>query len=131
MRGLNYAASFVEAQGKVGHGPPEAKLNKCSQDPGKSMQVETLIREKLIEAFSPDQLLIENESRKHAHHVAMKGIPQTGETHFNITIVSTRFAGHSRIERHRMVNQVLAAELAGPVHALSIRARTPDEIANG
>jgi stress-induced morphogen len=95
------------------------------------MQVETRIREKLIEAFSPDQLLIENESRKHAHHVAMKGIPQTGETHFIITIVSSRFAGHSRIERHRMVNQTLAAELAGPVHALSIRARTPDEIASG
>ena len=95
------------------------------------MQVETRIREKLIEAFSPDQLLIENESRKHAHHVAMKGIPQTGETHFIITIVSSHFAGRSRIERHRMVNETLAAELAGPVHALSIRARTPDEIASG
>jgi stress-induced morphogen len=95
------------------------------------MQVETRIREKLIAAFSPDQLLIENESRKHSHHVAMKGIPQTGETHFNITIVSSHFAGRSRVERHRMVNEVLAAELAGPVHALSIRAKAPDETARG
>jgi stress-induced morphogen len=95
------------------------------------MKVETQIREKLNEAFSPIQLLIENESHKHAHHTAMKGIPTTGETHFNITIISPRFAGHSRIERHRMVNQVLAAELAGPVHALSIRARTPEEAGSG
>lgn len=95
------------------------------------MQVETQIREKLTETFSPTQLTIENESHKHAHHAAMKGAANTGETHFAIAIVSAGFAGHSRIERHRMVHEALAEELAGPVHALSVKAKTPDELADG
>ncbi len=95
------------------------------------MQVETRMREKLTEAFSPLELAIQNESHKHAHHVAMKGTANTGETHFNVTIVSDSFAGRSRIERHRMVHEVLADELAGPVHALSVVARTPDETSRG
>ena len=50
-----------------------------------------------------------------------------GESHFNLTIGSQAFAGVGRVQRQRSVNAVLAAELAGPVHALSIKARTPDE----
>ena len=50
-----------------------------------------------------------------------------GETHFTVTIISPSFAGRSRIDRHRMVHEVLAEELAGPVHALAVQARTPDE----
>jgi len=95
------------------------------------MQVETRIREKLNKAFSPVQLLIENESHKHAHHAAMKGTANTGETHFRVSLVADSFAGQSRVQRHRMVNEVLAEELAGPVHALSVSARTPDEAGNG
>lgn len=95
------------------------------------MQVETRIREKLTAVFSPTQLAIENESHKHAHHAAMKGAANTGETHFAIAIVSTDFAGRSRIDRHRMVHEALAEELAGPIHALSVKAKTPDELANG
>lgn len=95
------------------------------------MQVEERIKEKLFEAFSPSQLLIENESHKHAGHAAMKDYAFTGETHFTVVIVSDRFAGHSRIERHRMVHEALAEELAGPVHALAVRAKTPDEMADG
>lgn len=94
------------------------------------MQVETRIREKLNKAFSPIQLLIENESHKHAHHAAMKGAANTGETHFRVTLISESFAGQSRVQRHRMVNEVLAEELAGPVHALSVTARTPEEAGN-
>ena len=56
------------------------------------------------------------------------GSPGTGESHFTIKVVSAAFAGKSRLERHRMVNQVLAAELAGQVHALAIRALAPDEL---
>jgi BolA protein len=52
-------------------------------------------------------------------------------THFRVTVVSAAFAGTSRIERHRMVNRILAGELAGPVHALSVRALTPDEAGAG
>jgi BolA protein len=95
------------------------------------MQVETRIREKLNKAFSPIQLMIENESHKHAHHAAMKGAANTGETHFKVSVVSDSFAGQSRVQRHRMVNDVLAEELAGPVHALSVSARTPEEAGTG
>jgi len=95
------------------------------------MQVETRIREKLNEAFSPVELKILNDSQKHAGHAAMQGAANTGETHFSITIVSERFAGRPRVERHRMVYEVLAEELAGPVHALAVAAQTPDEQGNG
>jgi len=94
------------------------------------MQVETSIREKLNAAFAPQELVIENESHKHAHHVAMKGKANTGETHFNVTIISDAFTGRSRVERHRMIYEKLSEELAGPVHALAVNARTPEEIAN-
>ena len=95
------------------------------------MQVETRIREKLTEAFAPGSLKIENESHKHAGHAAMQGAANTGETHFAVTIVSEHFEGRSRIERHRMVHETLAEELAGPVHALTVKAKTPDELNNG
>jgi BolA protein len=42
-------------------------------------------------------------------------------------VVSPAFAGRSRLERHRMINQALAQELAGGVHALAITALTPEE----
>jgi BolA protein len=95
------------------------------------MQVETRIREKLNQAFAPIQLMIENESHKHAHHAAMKGAANTGETHFKVSVVSDSFAGQSRVQRHRMVNEVLAEELAGSVHALSVSAQTPEEAGDG
>ena len=91
------------------------------------MQVEQKIKEKLEAAFAPDRLLIENDSHKHAHHTAMKGVANTGETHFTVTIISSAFAGRSRVERQRMVYAALAEELAGPVHALSIKALAPGE----
>jgi BolA protein len=93
------------------------------------MQVESRMREKLLDAFSPVALEIHNESHKHAGHAGIAGLPHTGETHFDIVIVADAFKGRSRVERHRMVNSVLADELAGPVHALSIRAKSPDEAA--
>lgn len=94
------------------------------------MQIENRIRQKLLDTFSPVELEIHNESHKHAGHAGMKGLPVNGETHFDIVIVSDAFKGRSRVERHRMVNSALADELAGPVHALSIRAKSPDEIAD-
>jgi BolA protein len=50
-----------------------------------------------------------------------------GESHFNLTVVSAAFESQSRVVRQRTINALLAAELAGPVHALSIRALTPAE----
>ncbi len=94
------------------------------------MQVEQRIREKLNAAFAPERLVIENDSHKHAHHAPMQGGAYTGETHFTVTIISNAFTGRSRIDRHRLVHEVLAEELAGPVHALAVKAATPSEVPN-
>ena len=88
------------------------------------MSIEERIREKLTKAFAPQALEVVNDSHRHAGHA---GSPGTGESHFSIKVVSAAFAGKSRLERHRMVNQVLAEELAGKVHALAVTALTPDE----
>ncbi|MFN3536878.1 MAG: BolA family protein [Brevundimonas sp.] len=91
--------------------------------------VATIIREKLTLALSPDRLEIEDDSARHAGHHHEGGIDARpgGESHFNLVVVSTAFEGKGRVDRQRLVNSLLADELAGPVHALSIRARTPSE----
>ena len=88
------------------------------------MSVEDQIREKLTRAFSPLALEVVKDSHRHAGHASSSG---TGESHFTVKVVAQAFAGKSRLERHRMVNQALAAELAGRVHALAIDARAPEE----
>jgi BolA protein len=88
------------------------------------MSVEQRIREKLTKAFAPQALEVVNESHRHAGHA---GSPGTGESHFSVKVVSAAFAGKSRLERHRMVNAVLAEELAGKIHALAVSALTPEE----
>lgn len=88
------------------------------------MSVEDAIKQKLTEAFSPNQLEVENDSHRHAGHA---GSPGTGESHFRVKIVSGKFEGLSRIDRHRLVNEALSDELAGPVHALAIQASAPGE----
>jgi BolA protein len=88
------------------------------------VQVKSRIEEKLAAAFHPESLAVIDESHLHAGHA---GARPEGETHFRVTIVSTAFAGKSRIERHRMVNAALADELAGPVHALVVKASAPEE----
>ena len=60
----------------------------------------------------------------HAGHASS---PQTGESHFRVLVVSQAFQGKSRIERHRIVNAILADELKGGVHALAIKAFAPGE----
>ena len=79
---------------------------------------------KLREAFTPETLDVADESHLHEGHA---GHRPGGETHFRVYIVSPAFEGKSRIERHRMINTVLAAELAGSVHALAIKAQAPGE----
>lgn len=88
------------------------------------MSVETRIREKLVAALQPTRLNIVNESHLHAGH---RDAPGTGESHFRVLVVSAAFAGKSRIERHRMINETLAAELKSPVHALAVKAYAPGE----
>lgn len=88
------------------------------------MPVKSRIEEKLTEALSPESLRVVDESHLHAGH---SGARPQGETHFRVHIVSAAFAGKSRVERHRLVNAVLAAELAGPVHALAVHPAAPGE----
>jgi BolA family transcriptional regulator, general stress-responsive regulator len=82
------------------------------------------IAQKLKAAFSPSQLDVVDESHKHAGHA---GARPGGETHFQVRIVAGAFQGKSLLHRHRLVNETLAEELAGPVHALSIPALSISE----
>jgi len=92
------------------------------------VSVKSRIEQKLTQAFQPESLSIDDESHRHAGHA---GARPEGETHFRVALVSAAFAGKSRIERHRMVNQVLSEELAGPVHALAVTPSAPGEAASG
>lgn len=89
-----------------------------------TMSVKDIITKKLSEAFAPESLDVTDESHLHEGHA---GHRPGGETHFRIYIVSQAFEGKSRIERHRMVNALLAAELAASVHALALKTLTPGE----
>ncbi len=88
------------------------------------MATRDLITEKLTQAFAPQRLDVVDESHLHAGHA---GSRPGGETHFRIHIVAEAFQGKSRIARHRLINDTLAAELAGSVHALAIHAAAPGE----
>jgi BolA protein len=91
--------------------------------------IATIIREKLTAALSPERLEIEDDSWRHAghHHEGGMDARPGGESHFNLTVVAAAFDGQGRVQRQRAVNSVLRDELAGPVHALSIKALTPGE----
>lgn len=88
------------------------------------MTVRDRIEAKINAAFQPVSLHIHDDSASHAGHV---GARPEGETHFTVEVVAEAFAGKSRIDRQRLVHQTLAEELAGPVHALSIKAHAPGE----
>ncbi len=84
------------------------------------MSLQTLIEEKLTQVFTPEYLLVENESHMH-------NVPAGSEMHFKVQIISDNFNGQMLLQRHRSVNKVLEAELAGPIHALSIHTFTKEE----
>lgn len=88
------------------------------------MSLETRMREKLMVALRPSRLDLVNESHLHAGH---QSSPGTGESHFRVLIVSDAFAGKSRLERHRVINEILSDELTDGVHALAIKACAPGE----
>ena len=88
------------------------------------MVTRDIITNKLREAFSPESIEVQDESHLHEGHA---GHRPGGETHFRVYIVSEAFKGKSRVERHRMINAALAAELAGSVHALALQAKAPGE----
>lgn len=88
------------------------------------MSAEARMREKLMLGLEPSRLDIINESELHAGH---RSSPGTGESHFRILVVSNAFAGKSRVDRHRMVNEILSDELKGRIHALALKTFAPGE----
>ena len=82
------------------------------------------IQDKLQAAFEPIRLEVVDDSARHSGHA---GARDGGESHFNVTIESHAFAGANKVARQRMVYRALAEELAGPVHALSVKALAPGE----
>lgn len=84
------------------------------------MSIQAHIEEKLAAAFDLAHLEVVNESGGH-------NVPAGSETHFKVVLVAETFAGRRPLARHRQVNQALAEELAGPVHALAIHTYTPEE----
>ena len=85
------------------------------------------IRAAIEAALQPNTLDIEDESHLHAGHA---GAREGGETHYKVTVVSPAFAGQSRVARQRIVYGLLDKEFEGGLHALSLRALTPEEAAS-
>jgi BolA protein len=109
-----------EKESRLGAGPDE-----IPHDGGAIMtRMAERIANKLEQALTPEHLKVIDESHQHQGH---GGWREGGETHFRVEIVSTAFAGKSRLDRHRLVNGALAQELAERVHALAIVARAPNE----
>ncbi|HMG51544.1 MAG TPA: BolA family protein [Inquilinus sp.] len=90
------------------------------------MQIADRMRRKIEDALAPAQLEIIDDSHRHAGHAGHDG---QGESHFRVRIVAEAFTGKSRVERQRLVYDLLAAELKDRVHALSLTTQTPAESA--
>lgn len=90
------------------------------------MSMAETIEGKLRAALAPVRLEVEDQSHLHAGHA---GAREGGESHFAVLVVAEIFSGNSRLARQRLVNEALREELAGRIHALSIRAMTPREAA--
>jgi BolA protein len=84
------------------------------------VSIENTIKTKLTAKFMPVHLEVNNESYMH-------NVPENSETHFKVTVVSDEFVSKRLIQRHRMVNELLSEELAGPVHALAIHTYSVDD----
>lgn len=82
-----------------------------------------LIRQKLA-VLDPEQIQIVDESARHAGHEGAK----SGGGHYLLTIVSREFFGKSTLVRHRLVYTVLKEMMHKDIHALSVKAYTPEEI---
>jgi BolA family transcriptional regulator, general stress-responsive regulator len=79
---------------------------------------------RLTEAFDPILLDVVDESDRHAGHA---GAREGGETHFRVRVVSAHFERTSRVERHRLIYDLLRAEFADGLHAVALVAKAPGE----
>lgn len=86
-----------------------------------SFPVTAAIQQKLMDELQPIHLDVLNESHMH-------NVPKNSETHFKVIVVAEEFEKtKAPLQRHRRVNGILAEELLGPVHALSIVAKSPTQ----
>jgi BolA family transcriptional regulator, general stress-responsive regulator len=88
------------------------------------MTAEHSMREKLMTALEPHRLDVINESAMHAGH---RSSPNTGQSHFRLLIVSSKFTGMTRVARQRLVNEIVAEDLKAGVHALAMATYAPGE----
>lgn len=84
---------------------------------------EQMIRAAIGAALAPSELLIKDQSHLHAGHVGS----EDGKGHFDLIIVSEKFAGANRLQRHRMVYDALSRLLQTDIHAIRIKALTAAE----
>ena len=84
----------------------------------------SMIRERLTRVLDPVELEIVDESAKHAGHAGAA----SGGGHFIVHIVANTFEGKNPVQRHRMVYDAMDDMMQSEVHALSIQAKTPQEI---
>ena len=84
------------------------------------MTIAQLINDKIVDEFQPIYLDVINESDNH-------NVPAGSESHFKLVVVSDAFQNTSLIQRHRSINKLLAEQLAGAIHALSLHTHTPEE----
>lgn len=84
------------------------------------MTVQQTIERKLTDTLAPSWLEVINESHMHS-------VPPGSESHFKVIVVSGAFEGERLVRRHQRVNEILAEELAGGVHALSMQTLTAEE----
>lgn len=81
-----------------------------------------------LQALKPIQIELKNDSEKHRGHLHhLGGAGFTGETHYKLTLVSALFDGVSRIDRQRMVMDLLKEEFNTGLHALEIKAKASNE----
>ena len=89
------------------------------------MSIQSTMENKLKAAFSPERLVVINESHLHAGH--QPDITGTGETHMRVRIVSEKFSGMTRLARHRAITELLKPELDAGLHALAVEPSAPGE----
>ena len=92
-----------------------------SANPGRDRVA--LIEQRLRAALAPQDIDIHDDSAAHAGHAGAA----SGGGHYNVLIVSDAFAGKNPLQRHRMVYDAVGDLMQHDIHALSIKALTPDE----
>lgn len=134
-KGLSGGAAGA-AQASAAAGSDAASREAAAQDGNGSngsngasaTPVADSMRRKLTAELQPLRLDIMDNSHQHAGHAGYKGSAgYSGETHFTVEVVSSRFEGLTSIKRHRLVYGILTEELQSPVHALSLITKTPAE----